>query len=210
MLTQSALKREVRPAVFERGSMIASSPRAFSVRACRYRGETTDIVALVESSSGYADYYETKISVDEKADRLLDYSCDCPAAHRFSGPCKHAIALGLDYIERPELYEGHDENKHVVTSSPVTKLLDRNQRDLPVVPAGPVEPPATLQLKPTLVTSLASGEMFVRFHISGSRGGYVVKNLGDFVDDVRAANVVNYGKKLTAVHDETAFEADSW
>lgn len=210
MLTQAALKKEVRPAVFERGSMIASSPKTFSARACRYRDKTTDIAALVESSSGYVDYYETKILVDEAADQLLDYSCDCPAAHRFSGPCKHAIALGLDYIERPNLYEGHDETKHVATSAPVANFLDRNQRNLPVVSAGPVEPPATLQLKPTLVTSLASGEMFVRFHISGSRGGYVVKNLGDFVDDVRAANVVSYGKKLTAVHDEMAFEPDSW
>ena len=113
MLTQAALKKEVRPAVFERGSMIASSPKTFSARACRYRDKTTDIAALVESSSGYVDYYETKILVDEAADQLLDYSCDCPAAHRFSGPCKHAIALGLDYIERPNLYEGHDETKPV-------------------------------------------------------------------------------------------------
>ena len=44
------------------------------------------------------DPYETFITFDEDGDELIDYGCSCPAAHRYSGLCKHGIALTLRYL----------------------------------------------------------------------------------------------------------------
>ena len=46
------------------------------------------------------DMYRTHVELDLDEREVIDYSCDCPAAIRYPGMCKHAIATALAYIDR--------------------------------------------------------------------------------------------------------------
>lgn len=210
MFTSSTLLQSVRPAVYARGRMIAEYSGSFLERSCSYRGAQTNLQAFVKSSSGYQMAYDVELSVDEAQDELVNYSCNCPAARKFFGPCKHVVALGLDYLERPELYEGYDDKKYVSTSHDLAFFLDRQEQKLPVPSTVSTEAPGSLRLIPHLGGSLAGDRFSLGFDISGSQGSYVIKNIGDFIDRVRDEEIHTYGKKLTAAHTQEAFDPFSW
>lgn len=45
------------------------------------------------------DLYKTHVALDMDEHEVIDYDCDCPAAFRYSGMCKHAIATALAYLD---------------------------------------------------------------------------------------------------------------
>lgn len=44
------------------------------------------------------DLYKTHVALDMDEHEVIDYDCDCPAAYRYPGMCKHAIATALAYL----------------------------------------------------------------------------------------------------------------
>ena len=112
MISEMALKRATRPAVLGRGRVIARREGRIWGRHISYDGPLTRLSANVDSSSGYEDFYQTHATIDEVADELVDYGCSCPAARTFPGPCKHCIALALDYNRHPDAYDGFDGRQH--------------------------------------------------------------------------------------------------
>ncbi len=52
----------------------------------------------VRGSKG--DTYSTHVELDTDTCEVVDYDCDCPAAIRYPGMCKHAIATALAYLDR--------------------------------------------------------------------------------------------------------------
>ena len=53
---------------------------------------------VVRGSRG--DRYKTHVELDTDVCELVDYNCSCPAAMRYPGMCKHAIATALAYLDR--------------------------------------------------------------------------------------------------------------
>ena len=45
------------------------------------------------------DLYKTHVELDMDEHEVIDYDCDCPAAYRYPGMCKHAIATALAYLD---------------------------------------------------------------------------------------------------------------
>ena len=45
------------------------------------------------------DLYKTHVALDMDEHEVIDYDCDCPAAYRYPGMCKHAIATALAYLD---------------------------------------------------------------------------------------------------------------
>lgn len=43
--------------------------------------------------------YKTHVALDMDEQEVIDYDCDCPAAYRYPGMCKHAIATALAYLD---------------------------------------------------------------------------------------------------------------
>lgn len=56
-------------------------------------------------ASGIADYFNVDVVFADFESRIIDYDCDCPAAARFDGMCKHCVALTVAYFAQPKSFE---------------------------------------------------------------------------------------------------------
>ena len=43
--------------------------------------------------------YRASVSLDLAEQDVIDFSCTCPASYNYPGPCKHAVALALYYLD---------------------------------------------------------------------------------------------------------------
>ena len=203
MISEAALSRACRPAILGRARIIAQRERRIWDRACSYEGRLTHLSARVDSSSGYESSYETSVTLDETADEVFSYDCSCPAARRYSGPCKHSIALALDFGHNADLYEGYSQLQHVTTSAALATYLDRNARMArPRVPQGTGEEPGSVRLE---IRLLRDTDLFCGVRLSGARGTYVVRDLGDFEAHVSEGSYYEYGRRLAFSHVMSAF-----
>ena len=208
MISRVALSNSCSPAVLSRAAIVADRGLRIHDRTCSYEGELTVLTASVDATYSYDAPYRASVRIDEEADRLVGYGCTCPAARKYAGPCKHAIALCLDFNDRSDRYEGFDEAHHVVTSRSIAHFLDRRRASgVAATAAGSEERQGSVRLVPQLVYDL--GGFSVRFKIAGERGSYVLKSPGALVDALDACSYVRYGKKLAFTHDMEAFEKDA-
>lgn len=204
MISEDALERACRPAILGRARIIASRDGRIWSCSCSYEGQLTHLFARVDSASGHTDSYESSITLDETADEVFSYDCTCPAARRFSGPCKHSIAVALDYNRHGERYEGFNQMRHVSTSQAILSFLDRTARGAqPRMDAGQGEALATVRVEPRL---LRDNDLFLSLRLLGSRGSYVVRDLGDFEARMGTGSFFEYGKRLGFTHTLEAFD----
>lgn len=206
MISEMALSRVCRPAILGRARIIAQREGRIWNRACTYEGHLTHLSARVDSASGYDESYETQLTIDETADEVFSYECTCPASRKFSGPCKHSIALALDFNRRAESYEGYSQLEHVSTSTAIAGFLDRATREArPRVADGTGEPPATVRV---MVRLLHDNDLFLGIRLVGARGTYVVRDLGAFEACMSERSFHEYGKRLGFTHVPEAFVAE--
>lgn len=206
MISEDALSRACRPAIYGRARMIAQREGRISERLCTYEGGLTHLTACIDSSSGYASTYDTSITLDEDSDQVFSYGCSCPAARRFSGPCKHSIALAMDFNRNAELYEGFSQLEHVTTSAVVAAFLDRTRPSVqPRIARDGGELAGTVRLQPRLVRD---NGLFLGLRVVGSRGAYVVRDLGEFEQRISEGVYGEYGRKLGFTHSLDAFVED--
>ena len=204
MISETALSKVCRPAILGRASIISQRQGRIWKRSCSYDGSITRVRARVDSASGYEEYYEAGISFDETADTVLDYSCTCPAARRFPGPCKHSVALALDFNRNGREFDGFDKMQHVSTSSVLSEILVKAAAAPRVRPPSDTgEHAGSIVLEPTLVRDRS---IFLRLRVAGGSGAYVVKRIGDFADHVASASFYEYGKMLAFTHSIDMFE----
>ncbi len=203
MISEQALARACRPAILGRARIIAQREGRIWQRVCSYEGRLTHLTARVDSSSGYAESYEASLTIDEAADDVFSYECSCPAAARFAGPCKHSIALGLDFNRNAQLYEGHSQLQHVGTSTALKAYLDRLAR----APRQPLmqdrsEASGAVGVGVRLVHD---NELYLGMRVVSARGTYVVRELGEFEQLVSEGAYHQYGKRLAFTHTLEAF-----
>lgn len=207
MISETALARACRPAIFERARMIAQREGRMGERACTYEGRLTHLSANVDSSSGRPGSYEASIIIDEVADEVFSCSCSCPAAARFPGPCKHSIAVALDFNRHPERYEGMDERRHAATSSAITAYLDRVARQSrPRIVREDATDAGTVRV---LARLLLDRDLFLSLRVAGPRGSYVIRDLGEFESLISEGAYHEYGKNLGFVHETGSFAKES-
>lgn len=207
MISEAALRRSCRPAVLGRAQTIVQRGGRIWQRDCRHDGPVTHLSANVDGSSGHDVSYHATISFDEVAERVCGFSCTCPAAVRFPGPCKHSVALALDYNRGARGFAGYDALVHASTSPALSNLLDRSAQPVRTrLSSAPEERAGSVSLKLTLVHDL---ELFARFDLRGSRGSYVVRSISDLVSDVAEGAWHEYGKRLAFTHTVDAFDGPS-
>ena len=203
MISEASLKRHCTPAVLSRAKRIVGQKTHLHARKCRYEDGQTILNAKADATGSWDAPHRVSIVLDEDADALVDYGCDCDSSLRMSSACKHVMALALDFNESPESYEGYDCSSHLATSRGVAKAMRRAEEDLPLPSGTSTEPhDATVSLEPTLVRDTG---FLVRFRLQGAQGSYVLKSITDFVDDVVGGVYQSYGKRLSFVHDLDAF-----
>lgn len=79
-----------------RSLMLNGAVLSFEDSGSRFSKNVT-IEGSVRGSRG--DLYKTHVALDMDEHEVVDYDCDCPAAFRYSGMCKHAIATALAYLD---------------------------------------------------------------------------------------------------------------
>lgn len=206
-MVENAIARLATPAVVSRARRLASDAELLHVRRCRYDGTTTMLRARIDASSSWDESHRVEAVLEEDEGRLLEFACDCAPSRRMAGPCKHVVALVLDFYERPHLYEGYRKNQHMSTSSGIVRLMERVESDSAVIAGVSTEPgPGTVSLEPTLEYEAGFN---VRFRVVGASGSYVMRSIGEFVGDVETHAYRSYGKHLAFVHDLEAFEETS-
>ena len=192
MISEQELNRICTMRTFQRARQIASSPKNILTKRCRYEASETILNAFVASSHGWDETYRTSVTLDEDNDIFLDYSCTCPDFLHHGTPCKHCVALTLDFNQHPESFMGFKQTREPDTSTCIAELMRKTER------IDDAFDPFEVTLTP--IFSYGYKTWSVHFKISGGHGSYVVKNISEFVMRMKRGEYYSYGKNLAFTH----------
>ena len=134
-----------------RSLMLNGAVLSFEDSGSRF-SKNVNIEGTVRGSRG--DLYKTHVTLDMDEHEVIDYDCDCPAAYRYPGMCKHAIATALAYLDASgiEPVEGLRTPVRTFTAQP-----KQPARTAPKAPAvNPNFPfPAPVPTSPSLMAALS-------------------------------------------------------
>ena len=208
MLSQTTIKRACKPVVLRRAQrMVDDGDRIFK-RTCRFDEGETVLKARVDSNSSWDEAYRTSVMIDEEADAITYYECDCRPRHAADSPCDHVVALLLDFVINPGQYEGYDAKDALLTSRGLLRLMEKATSSLPTrtKEASTEVGTGTIHLEPTLSYEVGFS---VRFRISGSKGAYALKSISEFVERVEDRAFGTYGGRLAFGHALHSFAPPS-
>ena len=194
-ISDKEIRRNTQPQVIARARSIAARPAMFDEARAHTqvkRGvEQTEISALVTSSDHF-DAYETTVYLDERAGEINDYDCTCPAADKYPGMCKHAVALVLRYNEEPAAFTRPAGAGRTHTSPGLAAFMAGEAVAVREGAEGPID------LIPEFTCYFNTWS--VSFKIGREGAWYVLKSVGAFVDCMRRRDTFSYGKKLQFTH----------
>lgn len=182
------------------------------------------VSAFVEGSRD--NFYMVDLNYNPYED-VLDYiECNCPAFETYGGPCKHCVAVMLEYsdylqlnsrfVEDGMLFDLRRMRKAIpyrepkkTTTYAIKNLLNQNQHKLTLAFLQK-DTFSSVRLEPEFHLYDEYGELKlnVGFKIGAERM-YVLKNVYDFAQRMREKDNYSYGKKLAFVHSAENFETES-
>ncbi len=192
--------------VFDRGYSLFSSDGVLRIELEREKNGSHTIYAMVEGSMGA--HYNTRASIvlHKNTMRVSGFSCNCKAAETYAGACKHVVATLFEYNYQYEEESDEAGADYVQSSDEELKSLvdyyvmqDRNQfcqeygnGDVRLIP----------------ILHLEADRESMELKI-GTTQMYVVKDIGELVDNIKQMRHVSYGKKLAFTHSQSAFTRES-
>lgn len=95
---QALRKEAALSGTFMKGRSLMLNGAVLSIEDSGSRfSKNVTVEGSVRGSRG--DLYKTHVALDMDEHEVIDYDCDCPAAYRYPGMCKHAIATALAYLD---------------------------------------------------------------------------------------------------------------
>ena len=192
--------------VFDRGYSLFSSDGVLRIELEREKNGSHTIYAMVEGSMGA--HYNTRASIvlHKNTMRVSGFSCICKSAETYAGACKHVVATLFEYNYQYEEESDEAGADYVQSSDEELKSLvdyyvmqDRNQfcqeygnGDVRLIP----------------ILHLEADRESMELKI-GTTQMYVVKDIGELVDNIKQMRHVSYGKKLAFTHSQSAFTRES-
>ena len=150
---QALRKEAALSGTFMKGRSLMLNGAVLSIEDSGSRfSKNVTVEGSVRGSRG--DLYKTHVALDMDEHEVIDYDCDCPAAFRYSGMCKHAIATALAYLDASgaEPVEGLRTPVRTFTAQP--KQPARTALKAPAVnPNFPF--PAPVPTSPSLMAALS-------------------------------------------------------
>ena len=150
---QALRKEAALSGTFMKGRSLMLNGAVLSIEDSGSRfSKNVTVEGSVRGSRG--DLYKTHVALDMDEHEVIDYDCDCPAAYRYPGMCKHAIATALAYLDASgaEPVEGLRTPVRTFTAQP--KQPARAASAAPAVnPNFPF--PAPVPTSPSLVAALS-------------------------------------------------------
>lgn len=217
MIDKEDIRFEVRGQTFQRGQLIFQCQGVKDVVLHTKTDEegykVTQIAGRVRGST--RNYYEVRLSVDEEYSEIAETHCECKAFYSYSAPCKHCVALALQYIQIRDAGHAGLFSKSVLqtenlggiklTEPAMGRVLEyyRRKKEIPLL-----QPKELGQVKLEPVLHVNTEHAGLEFRI-GNKKMYVLKSIKDLVRAVQNMENVSYGKELSFIHTMHAFTADS-
>lgn len=217
MLTKKEIKQMTDRAFYVRGMDIYQSGKVSDLNVKKGEDSIWLITAKVKGSG--RNIYEVELGYDSRIDELVYSFCTCPAYYNYDSLCKHCVAVLLkfvDYEERyPLLFAGNSRKGKIETRPAVLKQAETTpimkgllmksfmQRTYPIVHKDIC---GQVRLEPYM--ELCSNEVTVEFRIGISKM-YVLKDVFQFMKNMKEAAEYSYGKNLKFLHMKEAFAKDS-
>lgn len=202
------------PRAVSRGVGIAANAASIVDRRVRRSDDVAVVTGRVASASGIADYFSADVMFADFESRIIDYDCDCPAAARFDGMCKHCVALTVAYFAQPKSFEEACDGRVAVPSARKTSEA--------LAQCLAARPGATCANAGSAVAGAALGTVHLAVHLAydgrfwsmslnaeGPQGTYVVRDVEAFAHRVQRGEFFSYGKKLAFAHRLEAFDESS-
>lgn len=213
--------------VYERGDDLFMKENVRRIEITVVAPKNYKITANVLGSTGRVYHTKAIVAFLHQGVLIKDTGCDCEARRQYSGMCKHIVAMMLEYnyqansgqldqfmVEETESSSAQKETprslvkrKNPVKSSDVEMkrlvdyyvLQDRNQF-CQQYGNGDV------RLVPTLHLEADRESLDLKI---GTTQLYVVKDIGELIDNIKQMRYVSYGKKLAFTHSQSAFTRES-
>lgn len=202
------------PRAVSRGVGIAANAASIVDRRVRRSDDVSVVTGRVASASGIADYFNVDVVFADFESRIIDYDCDCPAAARFDGMCKHCVALTVAYFAQPKSFEEACDGRVAVSSARKTSEA--------LAQCLAARPGTTGVNAGSAIAGTASGAVHLAVHLAydgrfwsmsldaeGPQGAYVVRDMEAFAHRVQRGEFFSYGKKLAFAHRLEAFDGSS-
>lgn len=125
MFTELDIQKEASPQSCQRGRQLYMSGNVQSIQILDvYIGEKkcNRVKAFVQGSGWKC--YNVDIVVDEEKKELHSYSCECPAAEKYSGLCKHGVAALYRYIQ---VQKDQEKKKQEQAKKITVEIPDRSK-----------------------------------------------------------------------------------
>ena len=180
------------PAVFARARSIYKHRLVRNV-AVTETGGTTKVDGKIIGTGG-VDY---TVSVVYSGNTVLSFTCTCFDSKN-GGVCKHAVALMLEHLKPLPPEEGTVEGR---TTSSVRALIDSyTVNRLRALPTAQLR--GKVRLDPIL--RLESAGLRMEFKVGVGRT-YIIKDIPEFVAQIRRGDYIQYGKDFGFAHTEEMF-----
>ncbi|BBF43396.1 superfamily II DNA/RNA helicases, SNF2 family [Lachnospiraceae bacterium KM106-2] len=161
------------------------------------------ISATVNGEEGLS--YETTGIYRESDDSIYDYSCTCEAYHSYAGFCKHCVALFMKYCVDEQKGTQRISLAPVRSAERVKSVLEKYALKDKIEYMQPTVT-GLVAVEPILYRN--GNDYHLEFKI-GMDTKYVIKNIDAFVAAFDSKEPYAYGKKLSFIHDMTAFDEES-
>lgn len=228
MLERKQLKRLAGSTIYRRGVEIYEDCGVLEFRVDS--DETIDRVYTRVKGSG-RKCYDVEMAYDVVYDEIIDYYCECPAYMNYDGPCKHCVAIALEYMEYIERQNTikmitRGEEKGILENLPATRtasgyspgmkyklrttpalkeILEKQilNRSLPSIQKNVS---GQVCLEPIMKIDNLQTSLEFRIGISHK---YVIKDVFEFEERMKNYVEFSYGQKLDFIHTISAFEPKS-
>lgn len=201
-------------AVYNRGYALFTEEAVSDIEIEDYGRGCIGICAEVMGSFGGSYHARASVLFGEGVPKIKDYHCECKAFEKYPGICKHVTALLLEYNFQAAKnvdgdYEAGEGEVEVETLKPSDAALKRlvdyyvlTDRSQFCQEYGDGQ----VCLVPTLHLEAERESLELKIGISQL---YVVKDIGELVDNIKQMRYVSYGKKLAFTHSQSAFTRES-
>lgn len=182
---------------YAKGSAYVDENRVRIISDTYLTGEQRLINASVKGSNG--QYYQTELVVSPNKSTINSCNCTCPAFNKYSGACKHIIALALmadDSASNDALFAAKTDSVavHMLRQYALKTMLEVK--------------PITTGVKLIAVLNIEEHTPCLSFKIGTDRM-YLIKDIAQFVNAVSNGESFTYGKQLSFVHSINAFNEQS-
>lgn len=235
MIDPNIIKLNSPNEVYKRGNDLFMNENVGRIEIKNQEGGVSAIRAKVKGSKNKIYCAEAVVEFSPQEEKILDYHCECEAYKVYPGMCKHLVALLMEYNYQVDEGEFHsftegqsDSTKSNATYGNTYQVVSKPGH-LTIMPA---EKPSDRELKNLVDYYVLQdrnqfcqeyGNGDVRLvpilHLEADRESlelkigttqlYVVKDIGELVENIKQMRYVSYGKKLAFTHSQSAFTRES-